>query len=186
MWQARAGRRLSCAQIAADAHTAGVTTFAVGLQGADFSLLDMIAMAGGAEDCSDAADRFACDVSGGASELSAALSKIREVVTTVVTHTMTVEHVEEVPLECEWEIPAPPSGAPFDKMKVNVELNASGSIMPFGQVADEGACEELGWHYDDAEAPTRIIACEETCDVIQSSEQARVDILLGCPTLIID
>jgi Mg-chelatase subunit ChlD len=174
------------AQIAADARTAGVTTFAVGLEGADFALLDMIAMAGGGEDCSDAADRFACDVSSGAAALSEALEKIRDVVTTTVTHTMTVTHTEAVPLECEWEIPEAESGAPFDKKKVNVELAAPSGTTELGQVEGEGECAELGWHYDDAEAPTRIIACEEACELIQSTAEARVDIVLGCPTLIID
>jgi hypothetical protein len=174
------------AQIAADARTAGVTTFAVGLEGANFQLLDMIAMAGGAEDCSDAADRFACDVSAGAEALSEALEKIRDVVTTTVTHTMTVTHTESVPLDCEWEIPEAPNGAPFDKKKVNVELAAPSGTTELGQVGDQDDCAELGWHYDDAEAPTRVIACEEACELIQSTEEARVDILLGCPTLIID
>ena len=170
-------------QIAADAHTAGVTTFAVGLSGADFELLDMIAMAGGAEDCSDAADRFACDVSGGASQLVEALNSIRDVVSTTTTHTVTMTMVEETPLECEWEIPEQP-GMTFDKNLVNVELSSPvGGKVPLGQVANDGSCAARGWHYDDAGDPTRIIACDETCELIQSTSQASIDILLGCETV---
>ena len=170
------------AQVAADAHAAGVTTFAVGLEGADFALLDMIAMAGGAEDCSTAPDRFACDVSGGASQLVDALNNIRDVVTTTMTHTVVTTMIEETPLECEWEVPDSPD-MPFDKMLVNVELSSPAGEVALGLVEDEDECAARGWHYDDFEEPTRIIACEETCDLIQSTAMARIDILLGCETV---
>lgn len=173
-------------KIATDAFAAGVTTFAVGLSGADFGLLDMIAMAGGAEDCSDAVDRFACDVSGGASQLVDALNNIRDVVTTTTTHTETVTHVEETPLECEWVIPESEEH-PFDKMLVNVALSSpGGGEVALGQVPGEDDCAARGWHYDDFAAPTRIIACEQTCELIQTTPQAKIDILLGCETVPLD
>lgn len=170
-------------QIAADAQAAGVMTFAVGLAGADFALLDMIAMAGGAADCSDAADRFACDVSGGASQLVEALNDIRDVVTTTTTRTEVMTVTENVPLECEWAIPEE-GDRQFDKMLVNVELSSpGGGEVALGYVPDEDSCADRGWFYDDDDAPTRIIACEETCELIQSTELAKVDILLGCETV---
>jgi hypothetical protein len=170
-------------QIATDAQAAGVMTFAVGLAGADFALLDMIAMAGGAADCSDAADRFACDVSGGASQLVDALNNIRDVVTTTTTRTEVTTEIENVPLECEWAIPEE-GDRQFDKMLVNVELSSpGGGEVALGYVPDEGSCAARGWFYDDDDAPTRIIACEETCELIQSTELAKVDILLGCETV---
>jgi len=173
-------------QIATDAQAAGVMTFAVGLAGADFALLDMSAMAGGAEDCSDAADRFACDVSGGAAQLVDALNSIRDVVTTTTTRTEIMTVIEETPLECEWAIPEE-GDRQFDKMLVNVELSSpGGGEVAFGNVPSEGDCAARGWYYDDLDAPTRIIACEATCDLIQSTPQAKVDILLGCETVPIE
>jgi hypothetical protein len=173
-------------QVAADAQAAGVMTFAVGLAGADFALLDMIAMAGGAADCSDAADRFACDVSGGATQLVDALNNIRDVVTTTTTRTEIMTVIENVPLECEWAIPEE-GDRQFDKMLVNVELSSpGGGEVALGYVPDEDNCAARGWFYDDDEAPTRIIACEETCGLIQSTELAKVDILLGCETVPIE
>lgn len=170
-------------QIAADARTAGVTTFAVGLSGANFTLLDAIAMAGGAEDCSSDPNRFACDVSGGASQLVDALSKIRDVVTTTTTRTEVVTMVEETPLPCEWEIPDSPA-TPFDKELVNVELSSpAGGAVSLGKVSGFASCAARGWYYDDADAPSRIIACEETCELIQGTAMAQVDILLGCKTV---
>ena len=60
------------------ANAAGVKTYAVGLQGSDFSLLDKISMQGGAGDCDLAAPTYACDVTAGSDSLVEALNKIRE------------------------------------------------------------------------------------------------------------
>jgi hypothetical protein len=162
-----------------------VRTFAVGLQGADFALLDEIARMGGAVDCDDADDtRFSCDVSGGPAELADALTKIREVVTRVETRTETIQTIEETPLPCEWEIPEPPANESFDREKVNVRLTGSQlGESTLGLVDSSERCAAMGWHYDDPEEPTRIVACAETCETIQSTAGARVDILLGCATV---
>jgi Mg-chelatase subunit ChlD len=173
------------AGIAGAAHTAGVTTFAVGLQGADFSLLDQIAMQGGAPDCDDGS-AYACDVSSGAGKLVDALAKIRDTVTVVETHTETQTEVQDMPLPCEWQIPEPPKGQNFDRDKVNVHLTAPGTDLSFGKVASEASCKAKGWHYDDPSAPTRIVACPQTCDLIQSTPQAEIQILLGCAAMLLE
>ena len=142
-----------------------------------------VAMGGGAEDCSDDPVRFACDVSGGAAQLVDALAKIREVVTTVVTHTMTVTTVEDMPLECEWVIPEPPDGQRFDRDLVNVQLSAPSLAAPvaLGKVDDASGCAERGWHYDDPNNPTRIQLCEASC---RSATNARMEVQFGCETVI--
>jgi len=67
------------AAIAADAKMrANVLTFAIGMDGADFNLLDQIATAGG----SNCGTRPSCDVTAGTASFSAALEKIRTSVTT--------------------------------------------------------------------------------------------------------
>jgi len=171
------------ANISATALTQTVTTFAVGFTGANFALLDAIAMAGGAADCSLATAGFACDISSGPSQLVDALKTIRDVVTTVTTHTETVKHVKETPLACEWEIPAPPKGEVFDRTLVNVKLTAPGTDLALGLVDSVDACAARGWYYDDPAAPKRIIACPETCDTITTTPSAKIDILLGCLTV---
>jgi hypothetical protein len=163
----------------------GIRTFTVALAGADFALLDRIAQAGGAVDCDETSDRYACDVSGGPNLLSSALQKIRSVVTTVKTHVEVKTHVMEVPVECEWTIPTPPPGQSFDRERVNVQLSAPSlsTTTRFGRVANAAACADKGWHYDNADAPTRLIACPQTCGLLKATMQARVDILLGCATI---
>jgi hypothetical protein len=186
------GAPLGCAQdaaaltsVVANAFAGDVPTFAVGLTGADFALLDQIAMQGGAVDCDDASATFACDVSSGPAKLLDALAKIREVVQTVETTTEIVTTIEETPLECEWSIPKPPNDMIFDRDKVNVQLSAPslGQPIGLGKVDEEDLCKARGWYYDDPEAPTRVIACEESCELLQSTPQAKIDILLGCQTV---
>jgi hypothetical protein len=193
----------SLAAIAKSAHDAGVTTFAVGLQGASFSLLDQIALQGGAPDCNASASRYACDVSSGASGLLDALNTIREKIVTYDTRTETrvvtrevvrsvtrtvvrtqiVEQVERTPLPCEWEIPASPSGEAFDRNKVNIRLSSGEVQTTFVHVSSREQCVPNGWHFDDDIQPTRLIACGETCERIEAVGAAEIDILLGCATI---
>jgi hypothetical protein len=163
----------------------GTRLFTVGLQGADFGLLDALAQAGGAVDCDANSDRFSCDVSGGPSQLRDAMQKIRSVVTKVTTRVETTTRVEDVPVECEWTIPPPPPGEAFDRERVNVRATAPSLATPldFGQVANAAACTDKGWHYDNPDAPTRLIACPQTCTQLKATPLAKVSVLLGCATV---
>jgi hypothetical protein len=172
------------ADISAQAHANGVTTYAVGLTGSDFAFLDQVAMLGGAKDCDAAAATYACDVTAGAALLVDALSKIRDTIVEVKTHTVTTTKTVETPLPCEWALPATQVGQTFDREKVNVQLNApSAGQIVFGKVEQEAQCARNGWYYDDPGTPTRIIACPETCELITTTAEATVDILLGCRTV---
>jgi hypothetical protein len=163
----------------------GTRLFTVGLQGADFGLLDALAQAGGGVDCDPNSARFSCDVSGGPDQLRDAMQRIRSVVTKVTTRVETTTRVEDVPVECEWTVPAPPAGGMFDKKRVNVRASAPSLKAPidFGQVENAAACVEKGWHYDKPDAPTRLIACPQTCSMLKATPLAKVDILLGCATV---
>jgi hypothetical protein len=174
------------AAIAGDALEAGVTTFAVGLQGADFSLLDEIARQGGAPDCDPDSDAYACDVSADADKLADALVAVRDTVVEIETHTETVTRVDEHRLPCEWELPEVPEGQTFDRNKVNIKLTTDDGERNFGRVASPGACVEDGWHFDDADSPARILACPETCAMIETLPDAQIDILLGCATIALE
>jgi len=173
--------------IVAQAFSGGVITYGVGLAGSDFTLLNRISQEGGADDC-DPGAQYACDVTASADQLVLALNRIRAAVTNTVTRVETVTTVVETPLACEWELPPPDSiNQGFDKMQVNVKLSATElGAKQLSYVESESACAADAWYYDDATAPTRIIACPDTCSVIESSTGAAVDILLGCPTLVLE
>lgn len=178
--------------IAADAYNnSGVMTFAIGMLGADFNLLDQIAQAGHADCTPDPADpTWACNVSTGGMTFLDALNLIREVTTELHTVTQTVTEMQTQALECEWEIPDPPEGEEFNRDKVNVEFSSTGldaDKQIFGRVDSADQCgSNLAWYYDDPEDPARIIACEQACSTIQSSETGKLNVLLGCGTLVIE
>ena len=172
------------AGIAKAAHDKGVITFAVGLKGADFSLLDKIAKQGGAPDCDPNGSAYACDVSSGADKLAGALTSIRDTVVTTEVHTEIVKHVEQTSLPCEWEIPAAPIGQVFDRDKVNVRFSAGSTSNTFVRVPSSATCIDNGWHFDDAQAPKRLIACPAACERIKAAPDAKIDVLLGCATLL--
>jgi hypothetical protein len=167
------------ATIASDAFAAGVRTFTVGLNGADFTLLDKIAKAGGAADCDPNSARFSCDVSASADKLSEALGKIRESVKTTVTHTETVTKTETHPLDCTWVMPTPTGSDALDKDRVNVTLSGQ-QTLALGRVPTVDKCQDGAWYYDNNDAPTQINACPTTCDAIKAGTYTDVKILLGC------
>jgi hypothetical protein len=191
------------AGIAKAANDGGVITFAVGLEGANFGLLDKIAAQGGAPDCDTSKSAYACDLSAGADKLSDVLSSIREKVVTTVTHSEThveshvetheethqetrtevVKQVQHSALRCEWSIPASTDGSQFDRDKVNIRLTTQDAQTTFVRVSSKDECVAGAWYFDDAAAPTRFIACDETCKALGAETDARIDILLGCATI---
>ncbi len=89
------------------------------------------------------------------------------------------------PLECEWGIPPPPSGQNFDPSRVNVELSGSGGTETVFGVPAAGDCDPTlgGWYYDNPGNPTRVIACQATCDKIKTDTSSAIDIAFGCATI---
>lgn len=164
--------------IVADGHTKGVTTFTLGLPGADLNALNALAQAGGTN--------AAIDVSGGASQFIDALNNIRQTVAITTTTQVTTSTTIATPLPCSWSIPPAPAGSTFDKDKVNVQFIPPGGAAPvdFGRVDDVGQCAQTtqdAWYYDDPNNPTKVLACPNTCSgTLHNSTGAEVDVLFGC------
>lgn len=84
-------------------------------------------------------------------------------------------------LSCDYAIPAAPAGQTFDRDKVNVQFtkgNDPATAIGYSQECKNGS----GWKYDDPQNPTRILACDQTCDTIKASA-GKVDIVFGCATM---
>jgi len=101
-------------------------------------------------------------------------------------HTLaeTVAVTEELP--CAFELPEPPPGMVFDPMQVNVEHTPEGgvpTVLPFA--GEAGACGSTNaWYYDSFDSPSQIILCPTACTTVTSGP-GRVEIQLGCATVII-
>jgi hypothetical protein len=158
--------------------------------GASIANLNMIASAGGT-DCDPASANTAGNATtGGSAALAAALDAVRDKVVTVETHLEVQQVVEQIPLDCEWDLPTPSPGSVFDRDRVNVRFTAAQGVAPsdFGRVdaaIDCGAHADA-WHYDDLANPARILACPEACTGITAAPAGTIDILLDCPTILVE
>ena len=141
-----------------------IKTFVVGVGGA-FSALDGIAAAGGTTSA------FHVDLNTMATQQFVdALNAIRNAA-----------------LPCSYQIPPPPQGMLPDYTRVNVVYTPGGGPeQTIPKVPDAAHCPPngLGWYYDDERAPTQIFLCDATCALIKSDLMAKLDIVLGCITIV--
>ena len=150
-----------------------ISTYVIGVFGPEDteaqSNLDDIATAGGTDSA------FIVDTSQDvADELTDALNTIRGVA-----------------LACEFQIPEPKGDDKLDYSRVNVQVrDGSSSSTDLYYVTKASDCDskEGGWYYDADPArggkPKKIVVCPATCDAFKSSPKARVDISLGCKTIV--
>jgi hypothetical protein len=144
--------------------TPPVITFVIGV-GSELTALDAIAAAGGGTTNALLVDTTA-DIQG---EFSNALDQIRKVA-----------------FACEFDIPAPPAGLLIDPTKVNVQFTDT-STENLVYVGDSNGCGKApmtGWYYDDAIRPTKVILCDQTCDVVRGTMNGQVSIVFGCSTIV--
>lgn len=148
-------------QVAAKAATAlaaeGVLTYAVALPGADTYLLNEIAVQGGTAlfDLTGSMDVDA--------DLTSALQSIQSSL-----------------LNCNITIP---NAGQVDPNNIQADYLAGGvTSTPLTEVADVNACTGASdeFYLDDPVAPTEVIMCPNTCDVVRADPQAVVEILGGC------
>lgn len=90
-----------------------------------------------------------------------------------------IARIRERSVACDARIPPTPGGSPFDPAKVNVSMDLDGQTSALGYDPD---CEDSGWRYDDADAPTSILLCPATCEVVQQNPTAQLDVEFGCVT----
>lgn len=158
------------------AATPPVQTFVIGV-GDSLTSLNAIAAAGGT------GQALIVDTASGdpTQQFLDAMNAIRDQITT----TMMTTETQTTPVPCEWEIPAAPGGETFDKNLVNVDVRAgSGAPQRIGAVPSAADCALAsgGWHYDNPDAPAKVLVCPNTCQTIQGMSDARVDVVFGCAT----
>ena len=83
------------------------------------------------------------------------------------------------------EDPAATPGDSFDKGKVNlVYMAEDGSEILFGKVSSVNDCaDHQGWHYDDENSPSMVLACPAMCEAIRADINGRVVIGFGCASI---
>jgi len=98
----------------------------------------------------------------------------------------TLDSIRRIALACEYPIPAPEPGLAVDTSRVNVTFTTD-QARPFVYVRNRNGCiaaPTTGWYYDDPNAPTKVILCDDACDVVRTSADGKIDIVFGCQSII--
>jgi hypothetical protein len=96
--------------------------------------------------------------------------------------------IRHAALGCAYTIPAPTTGtADYSKVNVVYTPGNGGPPQTIPQVMNKAACPATGnaWYYDDPNHPTQILLCDATCASIEADMTGKVDIALGCGTVIL-
>lgn len=94
-----------------------------------------------------------------------------------------LDDIRKTAIGCEYAVPKPTGGQPFDPNKVNVSyVPGTGAEQPLVNVADAAACKPGAWHYDNPAAPTKILLCPAVCDTVKADAAAKVNVSVGCGT----
>lgn len=145
---------------AAAAFDPPVFTYVIGLPGANQTFANQVAAAGGT---TEAVLVSATNV---AVEFEQALARVTG---------------EALP--CDYEVPTEVQSGEVAITSVNVLLTLDGgepALLP----QDAACAGGDGWRYDDAGGPTRVVLCPSTCAAIKEAQAAKIQILLGCATIV--
>lgn len=145
--------------------TPSIPLFVIGV-GSDLEPLNRVAAAGGTNQA------FLPDVSGDlAGTFLRALDDIRRQAVT-----------------CSFQIPEVEDDQEIDFERVNVRTKRGAQEETYRNVTNVAGCSRAplgGWYYDDPKDPERIILCPETCDRLQRSTGATLEVIFGCKVLLI-
>lgn len=147
-----------------------VNTYVVGMNGANYTNLEALALAGGAPAHGTlcAAGTASChyyDVgAGSAAAFSAALRDI-----------------QLAAVGCTYNLPTPSRGV-IDPDRVRVSYQSGASSTDLGRVTNAAACPASGngWYYDNNTTPTAVRLCTTTCTTVRADASARINVLFGC------
>ena len=101
-----------------------------------------------------------------------------------------LDQIRGAAIACEFTIPRPQMGA-IDFNRVNVRHTGAAGPVDLPYVETAGRCDPTrgGWYYDvppSRGTPSRILVCEASCRGFKMDATARVDLLFGCATRVIN
>ncbi len=90
-------------------------------------------------------------------------------------------------LPCVYDLPPPPPGEELDTGFVNIRYTPGGGTQEtIPNVGSFDRCTGEGWYYEgDPTDPERIVLCPNTCRRLEGDAAGRVDLAVGCATVLI-
>jgi hypothetical protein len=110
---------------------------------------------------------------------NAVLVDVGNPATTTSKLTQALDTIRGQSIPCDIALPAPPNGQTLDINSVNVLITKGGAqtTLTYNKECTGGK----GWHYDDANAPTKVVLCTDECTAAKGSS-GKVQIAFGCAT----
>ena len=90
--------------------------------------------------------------------------------------------IQQQYISCEVPIPEPELGETIDFDKVNVDFVDSNGQKD--RIAQDTACNDTGWHYDNPDDPSKIILCDASCAAVQEDLGGSLKVAFGCDTIV--
>ncbi len=164
------------------ARSVNIRTFAIGAPGSENgrALLSSIAWEGGT------ANDPGCDHSITASDVGDCHFDMTTSVDFAADLSAALAAISGNTITCEFDIPPSPDGVMVDLGKVNVDYFPGGTPDPMPILQDttqDCAAGAEGWQYSPDN--TKIVLCGSICDTVKSDVDARVEIVLGCETVVV-
>jgi hypothetical protein len=101
---------------------------------------------------------------------------------------MAMNQIRHAALGCTYSIPTS-SGGSIDYSQVNIvyQPGGGGSPITLPYVMTKASCPASGngWYYDNPQMPTKIMLCDSSCSSIEVDQTGKVDITLGCSTVLL-
>jgi hypothetical protein len=102
-----------------------------------------------------------------------------------------LDDIRATAVSCEFKIPASTAKGPVDYGNVNVAFTSGAGVQDtIPNVPARAQCPAGGdgWYYDvdpTMGTPTKIETCDATCARLRADPKGRIDILIGCKTIVI-
>jgi len=159
----------------------GLRTFIIGMDGANETKLEQLAVAGGA----DPHDDFCGGIAPPCHYLN-----VGDASGDVLANALQAISQQAVPLPCEIDVTGlnAPLGEELDYGRVNATLTQDEIVTTIPQVGTVAACpsEQPAWYSDVPSAPTKIHLCEDACETVSAAgDGADLSVVAGCTNTIV-
>lgn len=87
-------------------------------------------------------------------------------------------------IACEWTLPERNQGQTFSPTLVVAKRVDSSGTSSLDRVASAEQCDDQGgWYFDSNLNPTKILACESSCQAMQNTDGGGIEITFGCESV---
>ena len=183
--------------------SASVNTFIVGVPGSNSTgqmqgsyatppynmllALSTYAVSGSPDTVDPTCDKAAVFTQGGAAPAKACHIDLSSGMFDANVLSSAIETIRGKALGCLYDMPPPPNGEMIDPTQVNVTIALEGG-MPYGvpkRSSPSDMCPDLAgcWDYKDA-SDKQVELIGKACSDVSNAKQAKVDILVGCQTIL--